>query len=150
MLHWRWFRFAELGVEPLYELLALRSRVFVVEQNCPYLDADGIDRHAWHLLGRDDAGGLQACLRVVDPGAKFAEPSIGRVVTSPDARSRGLGRPLMSEGIRQCEALWPGRDIRISAQAHLARFYGSLGFEAVGEPYLDDNIPHQDMLRRSR
>lgn len=150
MLHWRWFRFAELGVDRLYELLALRGSVFVVEQNCPYLDADGLDRGSWHLLGTDDAGTLQACLRIVDPRLKFDEPSIGRVVTAPAARGQGLGRPLMCEGIRQCEALWPGRAIRIGAQAHLQRFYGSLGFEAVGEPYVEDGIQHLEMLRTAR
>lgn len=150
MPHWRWFRFAELGVDRLYGLLALRSRVFVVEQNCPYLDADGLDPGSWHLLGHDDAGTLQACLRIVDPGLKFAEPSIGRVVTAPEARGLGLGRPLMREGIRQCESLWPGQAIRIGAQAHLQPFYGSLGFEAVGEPYDEDGIPHLEMLRKAR
>ena len=146
---WTWQRFGDLGVDRLYDALALRGRVFVVEQACAYLDPDGIDRQSWHLLGHDQAGALQACLRVVDPGLKYTEPAIGRVVVAPEQRGTGLGLALMVEGIARCEDVWPGRGIRISAQAHLARFYGSLGFESVGEPYLEDDIPHLEMLRRS-
>ena len=146
---WTWQRFADLGVERLYDALALRCRVFIVEQACPYTDPDGVDRHSWHLLGHDAAGVLQAGLRVVDPGLKYVEPAIGRVVVAPEVRGTGLGLSLMVEGIARCEDVWPGRGIRISAQAHLSRFYGRLGFEAVGEPYLEDQIPHLEMLRRS-
>lgn len=145
-MNWHWLRFHDLGVDNLYDALALRCRVFVLEQG-PYLDPDGIDRVAWHLLGRDAAGLLQAYLRVVDPGVKYAEPSIGRVVTSPQTRGCGLGRVLMAEGITRCEAVWPGRGIRISAQAHLAPFYRSLGFATIGDEYLEDNIPHVEMLK---
>lgn len=147
-LHWTWSRFESLGVDALYDALALRCRVFILEQG-PYLDPDGIDRHAWHLLGRDAAGALAAYLRVVDPGIKYDEPSIGRVITSPEVRSKGCGLLLMREGVARCKQAWPGQSIRISAQAHLQRFYGSLGFEPVGEQYLEDGIPHIEMLRRS-
>jgi len=146
-VNWIWARFSELGVDNLYDALALRCRVFVLEQG-PYLDPDGVDRQAWHLLGRDDDGTLQAYLRIVDPGVKYAEPSIGRVITSAEARGTGLGRLLFAEGVARCQALWPGQGIRISAQAHLERFYGEWGFERVGEPYLEDNIPHLEMFRR--
>ena len=146
-MHWHWSRFEELGVDDLYDALQLRSRVFVLEQG-PYLDADGLDRAAWHLLGRDDDdGSLVATLRIVDPGRKYAEPSIGRVVLAREQRGQGAGRALMAEGIAGSERLWPGRAIRISAQAHLERFYASLGFERVGEPYLEDDIQHLEMLR---
>lgn len=145
-MNWTWARFQGLSLDDLYDALALRCRVFILEQG-PYLDPDGIDRVAWHLLGRDDAGVLQAYLRVVDPGVKFAEPSIGRVITAPAVRGSGAGRQLMNEGIARCTQAWPGRLIRISAQAHLQRFYGSLGFRPVGETYLEDNIPHIEMLR---
>jgi ElaA protein len=120
--------------------------VFIVEQG-PYQDPDGLDRHAWHLLGRDDTGRLQACLRVVDPGGKYAEPSIGRVAVEGAQRGQGLGRALVVEGIARCLSAWPGQGIRISAQAHLERFYASLGFETVGAPYDEDRIPHVEMLR---
>lgn len=146
-MNWRWSRFAELGVDDLYDALALRCRVFILEQG-PYLDPDGVDRQSWHLLGRDGAGALQAYLRVVDPGLKYAEPSVGRVVTSPEARGSGLGKALVAEGVRRTVAVWPGRGIRISAQAHLTRFYRSFGFDTVGAPYAEDNIPHVEMFRR--
>jgi ElaA protein len=145
-VHWAWCRFAELGVDALYDLLALRCQVFIVEQ-VPYLDPDGVDRAAWHLLGRDDAGALAAYLRVVDPGARYHEPSIGRVAVATTARGQGLGRVLMLEGLARTAQVWPGRAIRIGAQAHLARFYGSLGFVPVGEPYDEDGIVHIEMLR---
>jgi ElaA protein len=145
-VHWTWSRFTDLGVDNLYDALALRCRVFVLEQG-PYLDPDGIDRHAWHLLGRDADGVLQAYLRVVDPGAKYAEPSIGRVITSPEARGTGLGRVLVAEGVARCAAAWPGQAIRISAQSHLAGFYGSFGFVRCSDDYLEDDIPHCEMLK---
>ena len=146
MLSWTWQRFEQLGVDNLYDALALRCRVFILEQG-PYLDPDGLDRHAWHLLGRDASSVLQACLRVVDPGVKYAEPSIGRVITAPESRGIGLGRVLFAEGVSRCAAAWPGQGIRISAQAHLDRFYGTYGFEPVGETYLEDGIPHLEMLK---
>jgi ElaA protein len=146
-MRWTWAPFRALTLDDLYDALALRCRVFVLEQG-PYLDPDGLDRRSWHLLGRDGEGTLQACLRAVEPGAKYAEPSIGRVVTSPEVRATGLGRTLMREGLARCAAQWPGRAVRISAQTRLARFYAELGFEAVGAEYLEDDIPHVEMLRR--
>jgi ElaA protein len=148
-MHWTWQRFEALGVDNLYDALQLRSRVFVLEQG-PYLDADGLDRQSWHLLGRNAQGTLVSYLRIVDPGLKFDEPSIGRVVTSPETRGGGSGRALMVEGLAGCERVWPGRAIRISAQAHLERFYGSLGFVRVGPNYGEDDIPHVQMLRAAR
>ncbi len=147
-MNWTWQRFEALGVDNLYDALALRCRVFILEQG-PYLDPDGIDRQAWHLLGRDAVGALHAYLRVVDPGVKYVEPSIGRVITAPESRGTGLGRVLFSEGVSRCAAAWPGQGIRISAQAHLARFYGTYGFQRVGDTYLEDDIPHLEMLKPS-
>ena len=145
-MNWSYLRFHELGVDNLYDALALRCRVFVLEQGA-YLDPDGVDRHSGHLLGRDPSGVLQAYLRVVDPGVKYAEPSLGRVITSPETRGSGLGKALVAEGVARCVQAWPGRGIRISAQAHLDRFYGGFGFQRVGQDYLEDNIPHCEMLR---
>ena len=146
-MRWHWSRFADLGVDALYDALALRCRVFILEQG-PYLDPDGLDRVSFHLLGRDEAGTLQAYLRVVDPGAKYEEPSIGRVITAPEVRGAGFGWALMREGLARCREAWPGRGIRISAQAHLQPFYGALGFEPVGALYDEDGIPHVQMFRR--
>lgn len=148
-MNWTWSRFGELGVENLYDALALRCRVFVLEQGA-YLDPDGRDRAAWHLLGRDPAGMLQAYLRFVDPGAKYAEPSMGRVVTAPEVRGSGLGRRLVGEGLARCAAAWPGQGVRISAQSHLEGFYGEWGFRRVGPPYLEDGIPHLEMFKEPR
>jgi ElaA protein len=144
-LRWTWTRFDDLGVHALHDTLALRCKVFILEQG-PYQDPDGADKQSWHLLGYDDAGVLQASLRVVAPGVNYPEPSIGRVVTAREARGGGMGRALMEQGLARCQQAWPGRAVRIGAQAHLQRFYGSLGFSAVSEVYLEDNIPHIEML----
>lgn len=146
-IQWQWTRFEGLSLQGLYDVMAIRQRVFVLEQG-PYLDADGLDQHSWHLLGRDEAGALVLYLRVVDAGLKYDEPSIGRVVADKSLRGTGLGRVMMAEAVRRCDEAHPGQPNRISAQAHLAKFYGEFGFEAVGEPYLEDNIPHLEMLRR--
>jgi ElaA protein len=145
-MHWTWTRFEALGVQGLYDVLALRCRVFILEQG-PYLDPDGADRHGWHLLGRDQSGALLAYLRLLDPGVKFDEPSIGRVVVDASLRGQGVGHRLVREGIARCSALWPNQAIRISAQAHLQRFYRRHGFETVSDEYVDDGIPHVDMRR---
>jgi len=145
-LSWRWQRFEDLGVDGVYDMLALRAKVFVLEQG-PYLDPDGTDRHGWHLLGRDESGALLAYLRLLDPGVKFDEPSIGRVVVDASLRGQGVGHDLVREGIARCTALWPEQAIRISAQAHLQGFYRSHGFETTSGQYLDDGIPHVDMRR---
>jgi len=145
-LSWTWQRFAALGVDGVYDMLALRCRIFILEQG-PYLDPDGLDRQSWHLLGRDEAGALRAYLRVVDPGLKYAEPSIGRVVLDADLRGSGLADQLLAQAVQRAGTAWPGLGNRISAQAHLQRFYGRHGFEPVGEPYLEDNIPHIEMWR---
>lgn len=145
-IHWHATRFAELSVAELYELLTMRQRVFVVEQNCPYLDCDGKDRSAIHLLGREAGGRLVAYARLLPPGASFTEASIGRVVTHPDVRRTGAGRALMLEAIaRTREAFGPG-PIRIGAQRYLERFYEEFGFRIASAPYDEDGIPHIEML----
>ena len=145
-LDWRWLRFAELGVDGVYDMLALRCQVFILEQGA-YQDPDGKDRDGWHWLGRDSAGTLRAYLRVLDPGIKYAEPAIGRVVLDKALRGSGLADVLVGGGVARCVQAWPGQGIRISAQAHLQRFYGRHGFVAVGEPYLEDMIAHIEMWR---
>lgn len=144
-LRWTWARFDDLGVHALHDALALRCRVFILEQG-PYQDPDEADKHAWHLLGRNSEGALQAVLRVVDPGVNYAEPSLGRVVVAPELRGTGAGRALLQEGLLRCQSAWPGRAVRISAQAHLQRYYGAQGFVPVTAEYLEDEIPHVGML----
>jgi ElaA protein len=146
-LRWHERAFAELSPAELYAIVVLRERVFVVEQTCAYLDADGADppsRHLWAEAGRAaGAPVIHAYLRLVPAGVKFAEASLGRIVTAPEARGTGLGRALIARGLA---ALGPG-PVRISAQAHLERFYGEFGFRRAGERYLEDGIPHIEMLR---
>jgi ElaA protein len=145
-IRWEWTRFEGLTLQGLYDLLQLRSRVFVLEQG-PYLDPDGLDPHSWHLQGRDEVGELLLYLRVVDAGLKYDEPSIGRVAVHLKARGTGLGRVLMAEAMQRCDAAYPGQGNRISAQSHLAKFYREFGFEPVGDTYLEDNIAHLQMWR---
>jgi len=130
-------------------VLQLRQRVFVVEQNCPFLDADGLDPKCWHGLGTSEDGTLVASARIVPPGLKTPQPGIGRVVTAPEVRRSGLGRELMKEAIAQTKRLYPGQDIYVGGQSYLERFYRELGFVPFGEPYEEDGIPHLHMLREA-
>ncbi|HFA49192.1 MAG TPA: GNAT family N-acetyltransferase [Bacteroidetes bacterium] len=127
--------------------MALRQDVFVVEQDCPYLDADGKDQAAWHIMGYDKKGNLAAYSRLLPKGISYKKhPSIGRVVTAPSARGSGIGRQLMEQSLAWMEKLFPKEDIKISAQCYLQKFYSGLGFEIAGEEYLEDGIPHFPML----
>jgi ElaA protein len=144
-INWQWRHFSALDPQQLYTILWIRQAVFVVEQHCAYLDADGVDYYAWHLLGLTPHTELVAYLRLIEPGKKFSEPSIGRVLTSSVARGQGIGRQLMVEGIRASQARFPGQGIRISAQQRLERFYKGLGFETISEPYLEEGMLHLQM-----
>lgn len=149
-IDWQFSRFADLTPFDLYDVLAARQNVFILEQTCLYPDIDGYDLEAHHLLGWRDVDGkrqLAAYLRVLAPGAKYDEMSIGRVVTTRAARGSGAGRALLDQGIAHAEALHPGHRIRIGAQQYLERFYASFGFETVSAPYDEDGIMHIDMLR---
>jgi len=138
--------FNELSPIELYKILRLRNEVFVVEQNCPYQDADNKDLKCHHLmLLKDDE--LMAYARLVPPGLSFPQMSIGRVVTSPKARGTGAGRTLMNTAIEECRKLFGKGSIQIGAQAYLLKFYSSLGFEQVSEVYDEDGIPHIDMIK---
>ena len=148
MPQWVWRSFQELTPDELYDICALRQTVFVVEQNCAYLDADGWDRRSRHLYTRDTSGLLIAYLRLVEPGVKYPEPSLGRVITHPSVRRTGVGRVLMAEGLRGAAQYYPGAAIRIGAQLWAEEFYRSLGFERVGAEYIEDDIPHVEMLRK--
>ena len=147
---WQWKRFAELEPAELYAMLAARAAVFVVEQACAFQDADGLDAFAWHLLGwveQDHNPTLAAYLRLIDPGRKYAEPSIGRVLTTLPFRGTDLGRAAMREALARTAALYPGRAVRIGAQQRLERFYAEFGFRTVSAPYEEDGIAHVEMLR---
>ncbi|HEL2110753.1 TPA: GNAT family N-acetyltransferase [Streptococcus suis] len=144
-MKWEIKAFDQLSLQELYTILTLRTDVFVVEQACPYPEIDGKDPSCLHLLGTDN-GELVAYLRILPGGLSYDEVSIGRVVIKPSHRGKGLGRPMMEQAIHYITTEWKESQIKIGAQAHLAKFYGSLGFEAVSEVYLEDDIPHLDML----
>ncbi len=131
--------------------MVLRQRVFVVEQDCAYLDADDRDQGALHCLGHSpDGTELLAYARLLPRGVAYPDyHSIGRVITAPEARGTGVGRPLMRACIQGVRKQFGEGPIKISAQAHLQGFYGSLGFEPVGEGYLEDGIPHWGMVLAS-
>jgi len=141
--------FADLTPHELYAMLRLRSEVFVVEQRCVYLDPDGLDSDALHLFGwTGDSPRVLVCgVRILAPGVVYDEAAIGRVVSAPAARGLGAGRAVMLRGLAECEIRFPGRGVRIGAQRYLERFYESLGFRTVSEPYDEDGIEHVTMLR---
>jgi ElaA protein len=150
MIEWQWRSFRELANVELYEVLAARQQVFVLEQQCFYNDFDGLDPGAHHLLGWRTADGkreLAAYLRCLAPGAKYEEMSLGRVLTSMAARRSGAGRELLARGIEYAERQHPGHRIRIGAQQYLEKFYQGFGFATISEPYDEDGIMHVDMLR---
>lgn len=143
------YTFRELNLDQLYALLRLRAEVFVVEQDCPYQDLDDKDQQAVHFMGYSADGQLATYTRLFDKGISYADYAcIGRVVTAPFARGKGLGRPLMRESVRELFARFGQQKVKISAQAHLQAYYGSVGFEPVGEGYLEDGIPHIGMVHQ--
>ncbi|HEM4973611.1 GNAT family N-acetyltransferase [Streptococcus suis] len=144
-MQWEIKAFDQLSLQELYGILTLRVDVFVVEQACPYPEVDGKDPNCLHLLGTDE-GELVAYLRILPAGLSYDEVSIGRVVIKSSHRGKGLGRPMMEQAIHFIINEWKERQIKIGAQAHLEKFYSSLGFEPVSEVYLEDDIPHLDML----
>ncbi|MGE9552788.1 GNAT family N-acetyltransferase [Erwinia amylovora] len=150
-VNWQDLHHRELDAAQLYQILALRNAVFIVEQNCPYQDVDGSDLAGEnrHLLGML-ATQLVGYARILAPEAADKPVKIGRVIVSSEARGLSLGNRLMEQAIASCEHYWPQHRIFLSAQAHLQAFYGRFGFKAVSEPYLEDNIPHIDMTRSAR
>jgi len=146
-LEWRWRRFDALGVHELQNIYMARQRVFSLEQACAFMDADGCDERAFHLAAW--AAGVReplAYARVLDPGVKYADASIGRVITVGAGRGTGLGRELMRRVIAHTAEAWPGVAIRISAQSRLEAFYRGFAFEIVGDRYIEDGILHTEML----
>ena len=142
-------QFNELDRLDLYRIIQLRINVFIVEQNCPYPDLDDKDLVSNHvMLWKGDE--LIAVTRLVPPGISYPNyASIGRVATHANYRGSGLGKLVMTESIKACEELFSGYNIKISAQAYLVAFYTALGFDKIGEEYLEDNIPHIAMIKHS-
>jgi len=139
-------RFNELSTEELYQILRLRSEVFVVEQDCVYQDVDNKDQKALHVIGiKNDE--VVAYTRIFKPGDYFDNVSIGRVVVSQNQRKYGLGKQIMQASLAAIDQRFPDKPIEISAQSYLLKFYTELGFNAIGEEYLEDGIPHRRMLK---
>lgn len=136
-------RFEELSVEELYEILQIRVEVFVVEQNCTYQEIDDKDRYSYHVFLKDDTG-IKAYLRVIDKGVSFEEVSIGRVLTLK--RGCGLGNRILLEGIKVAKKRMKADKIKIEAQSYAKEFYEKLGFKQVSEEFLEDGIPHIQMV----
>lgn len=148
-IQWQCTHFHHLSPKELYEILKLRQKVFVVEQNCAYLDADDKDYIAWHLLAWQE-NTLLAYARLLPEGASFENClSIGRVATAHEVRGQGMGRLLMEQAIRTLYELYGYKAIQIAAQSYLLRFYESFGFVSTGHEYLEDDIPHTDMLLKA-
>ena len=143
-LTWISKKFDDLSAHELYSILKLRSQVFVVEQDCVYLDTDDKDQQSFHLCGWKE-NELVAYARILPPGLAFEEASIGRVVTNPLHRKTGSGRELMQQAIKETFSQFGVSEIKIGAQSYLLNFYTSLGFKRSGPDYLEDNIPHLEM-----
>lgn len=144
---WKIKSFDEFTVPELYAVLKARIDVFVVEQNCPYPDLDGYDQKALHLWAEENGEVLAGC-RIFNKGIKYNEASIGRVLTTEKARGKNLGKQLIQYAVETVENRFHMSEIRISAQDYLLKFYGDFGFEDTGEKYLEDDIPHTEMLRK--
>jgi len=139
-----WKEFNELSLDDLYAILNLRQKVFVLEQDCPYIDADYSDQDAFHLLGYKD-NDLIAYLRAFKPGIKYEGSSLGRIVTEINSRGLGVGKKIIKEGVKFLKKEYPDNEIIISAQHRLEDFYIDLGFTSRGEVYLEDDIDHVQM-----
>jgi ElaA protein len=147
MLKYTTKHFNQLSLGELYRILQLRSEVFVLEQNCVFLDQDDKDQNALHVLGKDENGDIHSYTRLLDRGISYDEySSIGRVVNSQKTRGTGEGKRLMIYSIEKIKESFPTSKVKISAQSYLLKFYSDLGFVSVGEEYLEDDIPHTAMI----
>ena len=147
-IRYRCVKYKDLSIHELYEAMRLRQEVFVLEQNCPYVDADGLDPLSYHVLGNSDSGKLVSYTRICPPGVSYKDyVSIGRVAVQEQARGTGEGYKLMEATLGFCSNLFPNIPNKISAQTYLLHFYQNIGYVAVGEGYLEDDIPHIAMIR---
>jgi len=148
-IHWQWYTFEEFSVQELYAILVLRQQVFIVEQECAYLDCDGLDQCAWHLVGwrkTEKRRRPLAYLRVILPKSEGEIPVIGRLLTHKEIRGKGIGGTLLAKAMQRIKNSMPGAAIRISAQYYLLSFYEGFGFSPASEIYAEDGIPHIAMI----
>lgn len=149
-MKWILKTFDELSLKEFHDIIQLRLDIFVVEQDCPYLDLDGKDFKAYHFFGQpdDESNKVVAYTRIFAPGDYFNEASIGRVVVHADYRKDGIGFQLMKKSMEQIESLFDTKVIKIGAQQYLKKFYESLGFSSTGHDYMEDGIPHTYMIMK--
>jgi ElaA protein len=143
---WQQQAFNELSIHELYSYLQLRVDVFVVEQNCPFPEIDGYDQESFHLAYMVENEPL-AYARILPSGVKYHRISIGRVIVKKEHRGKGLANELMDECLKFIDKKWPNQEVQLQAQSHLKDFYGSFGFESISNEYLEDGIPHVDMVK---
>ena len=146
-LTWKCKAYPELTLDDFFGILYLRTEVFIIEQNCPYQDIDAKDKKAFHLFAMDEQGDVIAVTRILPPGVSYDEISIGRVAIKQSARGTGLGHTLMQKSLSFIENEFGSQPIRISAQDYLINYYEQHGFKQVSEMYLEDDIPHVEMLK---
>jgi len=148
---WEVKTFQQLTLDQLFEILQLRVDVFVVEQQCAYRELDEYDRHqeTRHFSGRGECGQLMAYARFLPPGLRYSEANLGRFVVKADFRQQGIGHQLLQTALQEISNSWPGIPIKISAQCYLHKFYAQHGFIQVSDGYLEDGIPHVDMVKES-
>lgn len=145
-MNWKLKKFDELTSRELYEILRLRNEVFIIEQDCPYLDCDRKDYGAYHLF-MEDNNEVVAYLRVLDKGVTFDEVCLGRVIVRESQRGKGLAREMLKLGLEVAEEKFGETTVKISAQQRLVKLYESVGFKQVSDMYMEDNIPHVAMIR---
>ncbi|WP_148630018.1 GNAT family N-acetyltransferase [Bacillus sp. E214] len=144
-MSWKLKKFDELTNIELYNILKERTLVFVVEQNCPYPEVDGKDPFSYHLF-KEDNGEIVAYLRIVPAGIAYQETSIGRVIVKKEYRGQGIAGELLKKGLEFIQNELEETKVKIQAQDYLRKFYTSFGFQPISETYLEDNIPHVDMI----
>ena len=145
---WEWNKFNELTGEDLYNVLSVRQEVFIVEQCCPYQDADTFDKTSLHLIGYSQDGRIIAYSRLNFPDTRYKEVSFGRTLVRKEVRGLGLGKEIVRRVLERCMNDFSGLGIRISAQTYLTKFYQEFGFKSVGKPYMEDGIEHVEMLKK--
>lgn len=145
---WTTKAFKDLSVDEYFEILHLRIAIFVVEQNCPYQEVDEKDRQSYHLYGRAENGEVIAVTRILPPNISYDEVSIGRVALKKEYRGKGIADELMNETLLFIDQKYGNQQVRISAQVYLLNYYTKHGFQTTGKEYLEDNIPHMEMLRQ--
>lgn len=139
----------DLSCDVLYDIMQLRQEIFVVEQQCSYLDADGLDQRAYHFIGRDEAKQILSYLRIIPSASKGEPVRIGRVLVRASRRGEGLAREIVEEALARIQAVYSGSSVQLSAQSYLEDFYASLNFVKISEPYDEDGIEHVDMVRKA-